>query len=110
MEYWQDNFTKFDADQDVKFTAECIPPPDAAERVCFDQIGVPVMQFAIFGNITCLGDSGGTCDPCNVSAGGLQGTFLLNKNSYSFETAQQWEDEVFIANINDDLKEDMVYN
>ncbi len=77
------------------------------------------MQFAIFGNITCEDGSGTGCDPCVVDATGLQATFLLNKNSYSFETAQQWEEQVFIANIktfntlsgyNTDIKDDQSYN
>lgn len=53
MQYWRSNITALQADKDVKVTAQCIAPSDATERVCFDKIGVPVMQFTIFGKLTC---------------------------------------------------------
>lgn len=43
MEYWKMNATELGKDQNVKVTAQCIAPPDATERVCFDRIGVPVL-------------------------------------------------------------------
>ena len=36
LEYWQDDLNKLMADVDPKITAECIPPVDVTERVCFD--------------------------------------------------------------------------
>jgi len=39
--YWQGNLTKLKADPDIKETTKCIPPANATERVCFNEIGVP---------------------------------------------------------------------
>lgn len=50
MQYWQTNLTRLLADPDVKKTSQCIPPENATERVCFDEIGVPVMPYTILGN------------------------------------------------------------
>lgn len=52
MQYWRSDLDKLLA-SNVKETAQCIAPPDATERVCFDKIGTPVMQFAIFGKLRC---------------------------------------------------------
>lgn len=74
------------------------------------------MQFAIFGNTTC--ESAATQEPCaacRLDASGLQVTFLLNNDYYSMETASDWEEKIFIANVKsfnhlfgykDDLKSD----
>jgi len=43
MQYWRSDLEALLATPNVKETAECIAPPDATERVCFDKIGVPVM-------------------------------------------------------------------
>lgn len=92
---------------------------NSTEKVCFDEIGVPVMQYAIFGNITCDVPAQGACSSCGVNATGLQPTFLLNNDYYSMESASDWEEQVFIANIksfnhlvgyNDDLSSDQEYN
>ena len=52
MQYWRSDLDTL-LKSDVKKTAQCIAPPDATERVCFDRIGVPVMQFTIFGGLKC---------------------------------------------------------
>lgn len=57
------------------------------------------MQYAVFGNITCDTPSQGTCSSCGVNATGLQPTFLLNNDYYSMESAAEWEEKVFIANV-----------
>jgi hypothetical protein len=66
MQYWQTDLDKLLADPDVKSTAQCIPPPNAKERVCFDKIGVPVMQYTIFGKLACQGEKQSTCSLCRV--------------------------------------------
>ena len=43
MQYWRSNLTSLLADPNPKQTAQCIAPPDATERVCFDKIGTPVL-------------------------------------------------------------------
>jgi len=48
-------------DPNVKVTAQCIPPPDTTERVCFDAIGTPVLTFAVFGGLTCEPGSDAPC-------------------------------------------------
>jgi Niemann-Pick C1 protein len=56
MQYWRSNLTALleeENDLNVKKAAECIAKEDATERVCFDKIGVPVMQFTIFGMQRC---------------------------------------------------------
>jgi hypothetical protein len=82
MQYWSTNFTKFIADPDPKDTALCIPPPGAKERVCFDKIGVPVMQYTIFGGLKCLNVRESACSNCRVAASAMQTTMLLNNNAY----------------------------
>lgn len=57
------------------------------------------MQFAIFGKLKCLEESKVPCSPCEISAAGLQATFLLNNNGYSKDTAKEWEKRVYIKNI-----------
>ena len=100
MQYWKTDLNALLADEDVKNTAQCIPPPGAQERVCFDKIGVPVMQYTIFGKLRCEGGGKETlCELCRVQASGLQATFLLNNNNYQFESADEWEKQVYIANI-----------
>lgn len=99
MEYWKMNVTNLKADEDVKVTAQCIAPPDATERVCFDRIGVPVLQFAIFGGLSCVVEKKNDCSECLVKASGLQATFLLYNNEFTSGTAEAWERDVFIRNI-----------
>lgn len=43
MQYWKTDLQKLKDDPDVKLTSQCIAPPGATERICFDKIGVPVM-------------------------------------------------------------------
>lgn len=93
------NLTELQADKDVKVTAQCIAPPDATERVCFDRIGVPVLQYAIFGGLSCVVEKKNDCSECLVKASGLQATFLLYNNDYTSGTAEAWERDVFIRNI-----------
>jgi hypothetical protein len=52
MQYWKMNVTAME-ESDPKETAQCIPPPDATTRVCFDRIGTPVLTFAVFGGLSC---------------------------------------------------------
>ena len=88
MQYWRSNLTDLQNTEDVKKTAQCIAPPDATTRVCFDRIGVPVMQFTIFGGLTCAFPKKNECAECIVNAAGLQVTFLLLNNDYSTGTAE----------------------
>ena len=39
------------------------------------------------------------CDQCEIEAGGMQFTFLLNHNAYSAYTAEEWEKQVYIRNV-----------
>ena len=77
MQYWKSNLTALNEDPNVKVTAQCIPPPDTTERVCFDAIGTPVLTFAVFGGLTCELGSDAPCQACLIDASGLQLTFLL---------------------------------
>jgi hypothetical protein len=121
MQYWKSNVTALIDDNDVKETSECIAPPGTTERVCFDKIGTPVMQFAIFGGAKCVTPKKNICSSCKIDASGLQITFLLYKNDYSNDNAKQWEKEVFERNIktfnkaigkgyHDDLDDGYTYN
>ena len=98
MQYWKSDLQRLLL-SDVKATAECIAPPNATERVCFDKIGVPVMQFTIFGGLRCQTPKKNECSSCLIDASGLQVTFLLNKNDFSSDNAEAWEKDVFIRNI-----------
>ena len=100
MQYWKSDITVLnDPETNVKETAQCIPPEDQTERTCFDSIGTPVLTYAVFGGMSCEGDSGGECDACLLDASGLQMTYLLNKNDYSLAAAEEWERQVFIRNF-----------
>ena len=78
--------------------ATCTTPLEGETRACFDNIGTPVLTFAVFGDTRCDGTHS-ECDQCRIEAGGMQFTFLLNHNEYSLETAEAWEAQVFIRNV-----------
>jgi Niemann-Pick C1 protein len=100
MGYFQMSLeTLMDPATNVKETAQCIPPPNATTRICFDQIGTPVLTYAVFGGITCEEGTSGECQACLIDAPAMQFTFLLNKNDYSLVTAEEWERQVFIRNV-----------
>lgn len=100
MGFWKMDYDQMVKDEDVKFTAQCIPRADqVGERICFDRIGVPVQVAAIFGATTCVKDDSVPCAPCRLDAGALEATFLLNNNDYSNPTAEEWEKQVFIRNV-----------
>jgi Niemann-Pick C1 protein len=82
MQYWQANLTRLLDDPDIKETTKCIPPANATERVCFDQIGVPVMPFTILGRQRCVTPKENECSACGVKASALQSAFLLNNNDF----------------------------
>jgi len=42
LQYWRSDLKTL-LKANVKETAQCIAPPDATERICFDRIGTPVM-------------------------------------------------------------------
>ena len=119
LEYWKSDLDDLLKDPDVKKTSQCIPPPNSSQRVCFDKVGVPVMQSAIFGKLKCNAESDEPCAPCGINASGFQITFLLNNNDYQLDTAMEWEKNVFIRNIKSfntlsgydtKLDDDMQYN
>jgi len=87
------------ANEDVKTTAQCIPPPDNTERVCFDNIGTPVLTYAVFGGSSCEEGTSGECLACKIDASGFQMTYLLQHNVYSQKSAEEWERQVFIRNV-----------
>ena len=99
MQYWHKNLTRLYDDPDVKRTSQCIADTTTTDRVCFDRIGTPVLQFAIFGGLGCTEPRKNECSQCAVTASGLQTTFLLYNNAYSSPTAAQWEKDVFIRNL-----------
>jgi Niemann-Pick C1 protein len=120
MQYWRSELDTLLA-SDVKQTAQCIAPPGATKRVCFDGIGTPVMQFAIFGKLKCETPKKNECSNCLLDASGLQVTFLLYNNVYTTINAEAWESNVFIRNIKSfnkaigddyhtDLDDGLVYN
>jgi hypothetical protein len=57
------------------------------------------MQYTIFGKLKCEGEKASACSLCRVQASALQATFLLNNNDYQFDSANEWEKQVYIANI-----------
>lgn len=52
MQYWHKNLTRLQ-NSDVKKTSQCVADASTTDRVCFDRIGTPVLQFAIFGGLGC---------------------------------------------------------
>ena len=61
-------------------------------------MGTPVLTYAVFGDTHCT-NTPSECEQCNITAGGMQFTFLLNHNEYSLVTAEEWERQVFIRNV-----------
>jgi hypothetical protein len=54
MQYFHSNLEELnDPETNVKEVAQCIPPPGATTRTCFDSIGTPVLTYAVFGGIRC---------------------------------------------------------
>ena len=98
MEYWRADLARLQK-SDVKLASQCIAEEGETDRVCFDRIGVPVLQFAIFGGLGCEKERKNECSQCAVKAAGLQVTFLLYNNDFTSETAETWEKDVFIRNI-----------
>jgi Niemann-Pick C1 protein len=70
MEYWRANLTRLQG-SDVKKASKCEAEEDTTDRVCFDRIGVPVLQFAIFGGLSCVEPRKNECSQCAVKAPGL---------------------------------------
>jgi hypothetical protein len=69
MQYFQNSLsTLMDPNTNVKEVAQCIPPPNATSRICFDAIGTPVLTYAVFGGISCEGETTGACDACLIDA------------------------------------------
>ena len=87
LQYWQSNLTRLENDPNIKETTKCIPPANATERVCFDQIGVPVMPFTILGKQRCVEAKENQCSACGLMASALQTAVLLNNNDFQFESA-----------------------
>jgi len=71
MQYWKSDLDRLLNDANVKDTSKCIAPANATERICFDRIGVPVMQFTIFGGVSCQEPKKNECSECGVDASGL---------------------------------------
>lgn len=100
MQYFKSNLTYLnEPTTNPKQIAQCIPPPDQTERTCFDEIGTPVLTYAVFGGIECEEGTSGLCEACLIDASGMQQTYLLNKNDYSLASAEEWERQVFIRNF-----------
>lgn len=57
MEYWKNDLKLLESDDDVKETSMCITnkfvQSNETSRVCFDDVGVPVMPNAVFGKLRC---------------------------------------------------------
>lgn len=109
MQYFWSNKNTLDHtdNEQVKQLASCTTPLSDTEfsRTCFDQIGVPIQAYNVFGDIKCTDDEGTSnydddhCNTCDINASGLQFTFLINRNDYSQTTVELWEKEVFIRNV-----------
>jgi Niemann-Pick C1 protein len=70
LEYWRANLTRLQ-NSDVKLTSTCVADKNTTERICFDRIGVPVLQFAIFGGLSCVEKKKNDCSQCKVRASGF---------------------------------------
>jgi hypothetical protein len=101
MQYFHDDKTILDGmtNDDVKDLSTCVTPLPGETRACFDNIGSPVLTFAIFGDTSCKNEAVSECSQCELLAGGMQFTFLLNHNEYSQVTAEEWERQVYIRNV-----------
>lgn len=55
MQYFHSNLTILDdmTNDDVKDLATCTQPLPGETRACFDDIGTPVLTFAVFGDTSC---------------------------------------------------------
>ena len=59
MQYFHNNQTILDdmTDDDIKKLATCVEPLPGETRACFDDIGSPVLTFAIFGDTVCTNNA-----------------------------------------------------
>lgn len=55
MQYFYNNQTILDSmnNEQIKELATCVKPLPGETRACFDNIGTPVLTFAVFGDTTC---------------------------------------------------------
>ena len=103
MQYFLNNATilaNFTTNESIKELATCITPMIEYNqtKACFDQMGTPVLTYAVFGDTQCQNEVS-ECESCILDAGGLQFTFLLSHNEYSLVTSEEWERQVFIRNV-----------
>ena len=59
MQYFHDDLTILDGmtDADIKALSTCVEPLPGETRACFDDIGSPVLTFAIFGDTSCKNEA-----------------------------------------------------
>ena len=57
------------------------------------------MPFTILGKQRCVEAKENECSACGLMASALQTAVLLNNNDFQFESAGQWEKQVFIVNL-----------
>lgn len=59
MQYFQSNYTLIQSmsDDEIKKLATCTTPLPGETRACFDEIGTPVLTFAIFGDTMCQNEA-----------------------------------------------------
>lgn len=102
LQYYQNDYQYCapTTNEENQLYATCtVQVPGTTGRICFDDIGTPVLTFAVFGGQTCSNVLTSDCDTCDIIASAMQLTFLLNKNAYSISTAEDWEAQVFIWNF-----------
>ncbi len=87
LDYWKKNQTLLNQDPDLQKTLLCIA--DVNNKLpCADQNGIPVMQEAVLGGITCeYNIKGALGKQCVPSAKALMVTYLLNNDHFSGEAA-----------------------
>ena len=101
MQYFKSNYTYLESKDNaqIQAIATCVPQDDQTGRTCFDAIGTPVLTYAVFGGLSCQNTLQSACDTCDLLASAMQFTFLLNNNKFSLNTAEEWERQVFIRNV-----------
>ena len=57
------------------------------------------MPYTILGKQRCVEEKENACSACGLIASALQTSVLLNNNDFQFESAGEWEKNIFIRNL-----------
>jgi Niemann-Pick C1 protein len=102
MDYWKMNLTDMLNDPDIKVTAQCVNQQVGEQILCSDRNNIPIIRNVTFGGVSCLDNTGDSCQSCKIDAKALIITFLLENQQENIDQGvEDWEKNVFEKLIDD---------